>query len=291
MSTRPLSPSVAFGCVELLGIVARNAVTAGGVQSLALGPVSAQDVLKAAIDLSWVTLVPETGLLAPTPKGARALAAPDDYVRLRILVLDYIDAANPPWVQLATAGRREVLLQAPKGLCQVLVDARLAYGDDQDTVTFWDTLAARARGMRNAALTETGRIGERLTLAYERHRTGREPKWVALDSNADGYDVLSRVSDADQRRLTIEVKASSQRALTGSFHVTRNEWNLAVESLNHTFHLWDVSGLPPRLAVLEIDQLEKHIPENQGSGSWESAMIPFASFAPSFFATPATAPP
>ena len=291
MSARLLSPSIAFGCVELLGVVSRNAVTAKGVLSLALGAVPAKDVLVAAFELSWVAQSPETGLLTPTPKGARALAAPDDHARLRMLILDHIDVESPPWVQLAAAGRREVLLQAPKGLCQVFVDAGLAYGDDPETVIFWDVLAARARGIRNAVLTETGRMGERLTLVHERHRTGREPKWVALDSNADGYDVLSHVSDEDQRRLTIEVKASSQAALSGSFHLTRNEWDLAIESLHHTFHLWDVSRVPPRLAVLEVGQVAKHVPENEGNGVWETARIPFSSFASSFSAVPSAPTP
>jgi len=199
-----------------------------------------------------------------------------------MLILDYIHAENPPWVQLAASGRREVLLQAPKALCQVIVDAGLAYGDDSDTVIFWDMLAASARGIRNAALTEIGRIGERLTLTHERRRTGREPTWVALDSNADGYDVLSRISDADTRRLTIEVKTSNQVAKSGIFHLTRNEWNLAVDSLHHAFHLWSISGGEPRLAVLHVEQIAKHVPVDEGCGVWESAGIPFAAFSSSF---------
>lgn len=282
MNARPLSPSVAFGCVELLRVISRNAVTESGALSLALGPIPAQDILAAAIELSWVSQSPGSGLLIPTFKGVRALAASDDRVRLHMLILDHIDAENPAWVQLAATGRREVLLQAPKGLGQVFVDAGLAYGDDQSTVSFWDALAARARGIRNAVLTETGRMGERFTLAHEKQRTGCEPVWVALDSNADGYDVLSRVSNEDQRRLTIEVKASSQTSLSGYFHLTRNEWNLAVGSLNHAFHLWDVSRAPPHLAVLNVDEIAKHVPIDEGNGVWESARIPFFSFVSSF---------
>jgi hypothetical protein len=272
---------VAFGCVELLWVISRNAVTAGGAQSLALGAVSSRDILDAAVELRWIT-TSDNGLLTPTTKGERALSAPDNLARLRLLILDHIDTENPPWTQLATAGRRDVLLQAPKGVCQVLVEAGLAYGDDHDTVLFWDTLAARARGIRNAALTETGRNGERLSLSYERQRTGREPKWIALDSNADGYDILSRVSADDVRRLTIEVKTSGQPGLSGVFYITRNEWNLATESLHHVFHLWDVSGATPRLAVLNPIEVAEHAPKDMGTGEWESVRIPFASFKSSF---------
>jgi hypothetical protein len=277
VSLRPLSPSVAFGCVELLGVVSRNAITAGGVEMLALGPVPSRDILAAAFDLQWLS-TSENGLLAPTVKGERVMSAPNDLTRLRLLVLDYIDVENPPWTQLASSGRREVLLQAPKGVCQVFVEAGLAYGADADTVSFWDALAARARGIRNAVLTETGRLGEKLSIAHETRRTGKDPKWIALDSNVDGYDVLSQVSADDSRRLTIEVKASAQAGLSGLFHLTRNEWNLASESLNHIFHLWDVSTNFARLAVLTPEQVAEHAPTDIGAGEWELARIPFACF-------------
>jgi hypothetical protein len=278
---RPLSPGVAFGCVELLGVVSRNSVTPGGVLSLSLGSVSPKDILEAAVELRWL-VVAENGLLELTPKGDTALSASNDRTRLRQLILDYIDVENPPWLQLASAGRRELLLQAPPGTRQVLVEAGLAYGDDQETVSFWDTLAARARGMRNALLTETGRVGERLSIAYEKIRTGREPKWIALDSNADGYDVLSRVSSEDQRRLTIEVKASTQAHLSGVFHLTRNEWSLAEDSINHVFHLWNLGADTPQLAVLSVAQLAEHVPSDCGDGTWESVQIPFSSFVSGF---------
>ena len=283
MSTnrRPLSPGVAFGCVELLGVVSRNSVTPGGVLSLSLGSVSPKDILEAAVELRWLVIA-ENGLLELTPKGDTALSASNDRTRLRQLILDYIDVENPPWLQLASAGRRELLLQAPSGTRQVLVEAGLAYGDDQETVSFWDALAARARGMRNALLTETGRVGERLSIAYEKVRTGREPKWIALDSNADGYDVLSRVSSEDQRRLTIEVKASTQSHLSGVFHLTRNEWSLAEDSINHVFHLWNLGADTPQLAVLSVAQLAEHVPCDCGDGTWESVRIPFSSFVSGF---------
>lgn len=280
-TSRPLSPGVAFGCVELLGVVSRNSVTPSNAISLALGSVSSRDILQASLDLRWIA-ISETGNLAPTPKGVNVLSAPDVLSRLRLLVLDHIDADNPPWLQLASAGRRDTLLQAPAGICQVLVEAGLAYGDDDETVAFWDTLAARSRGIRNARLAETGRTGERLSIAHEKARTGRAPKWIALDSNSDGYDVLSCVSSDNPRRLTIEVKTSERGGLTGCFFLTRNEWSLAEDSLNHVFHLWDIGGRTPRLAVLHVEEVAAHVSDDRGEGAWESVRIPFASFESSF---------
>jgi hypothetical protein len=278
---RPLSPGVAFGCVELLGVVSRNAITPSGVLSLSLGALAQKDILKAAMELRWLT-TSDDGILLATTQGKRALSAANGREKLRLLMLDYIDAHSPPWLQLATAGRRDVLLQAPPGVLQVLVEAGLAYGDDSETVAFWDKLAAMAHGTRNALRTEIGRAGERLSIAYEKGRTGHIPKWIALESNADGYDVLSRLSAEDNERLTIEVKASKQARLLGSFHLTRNEWSFAEESLNHVFHLWYLDSRRPRLAVLSVEQLAAHVPVDRGEGQWESAYVPFARFA-SFF--------
>lgn len=279
--TRPLSPGVAFGCAELLGAASRNALTPSGALSLPLSSVPARDVLDASFSLRWLEVSTE-GILILTVRGERALSISDDRLRLRQLVLDHVEAETPPWLHLAPAGRRETLLHAPDGIRQVLVEAGLAYGDDIDAVSFWDGLAARARGTRDAALSEIGRRGERLTIARERERTGFWPKWVALDSSSDGYDVLSQLSAEDRRRLTIEVKATERQLPHAFFHLTRNEWETAEECLHHAFHLWDLSGSEPRLAVLTVPQVATHIPADIGEGSWESAAIPFRAFASQF---------
>lgn len=277
----PLSPGVAFGCMELLNVACRNAVTPTGVLSLSLGSIPSRTIYEAAIGLQWLE-VNADGLLGPTARGERALSQADDRVRLRSMLVDYIDLQRPAWLQLAPAGRRETLLQAPPGIRQIFVEAGLAYGEDDQTVAFWDGLAARARGVRDAAMSEVGRRGERLTIAHELMRTGFRPKWIALESSTDGYDVLSRLSGTDSRRLTIEVKASERPLPYAVFHLTRNEWETAETALCHRFHLWELSTPEPRLASLVIDDVRGHVPANQGQGSWEAVTIPFGAFADRF---------
>ena len=149
--------------------------------------------------------------------------------------------------------------------------------------------AASARGQKNDRLTAIGRQGERLTLAHEEGRTGRKPKWVAVDNNEDGYDVLSIVDMGDQRSLSIEVKSSTM-GFSGAFHVSRNEWERAEETDSHTFHLWAMfSNRDPSLAVIPPHEMRSHIPSDQGSGSWESVEIPFKAFQDRF-AAPAFLP-
>ncbi|MCX7185108.1 MAG: DUF3883 domain-containing protein [Nitrosospira sp.] len=171
---------------------------------------------------------------------------------------------------------------APPGVRQIIVDAGLAHGDDEETVKFWDMLAARARGLRDSRLSDIGRQGERLTVEHERKRTGIAPKWIALESNSDGYDILSRVIDRASGLLTIEVKTTTVPGLSGYFHVTRKEWEVATLSLNHRFHLWDISSHNPQLAVLDVEAVASHISNDLGDGLWESVKIPFSTFRNSF---------
>jgi hypothetical protein len=129
---------------------------------------------------------------------------------------------------------------------------------------------------------ETGRHGERLSVEYERHRTGKMPKWQSVESNLAGYDILSVLSLEDSRKLQIEVKATQAEINSSFFHVTRYEWDTGLLADNYHFHLWAVGQEPPALAVLERPDLAAHVPTDAGLGLWESVEIPFAVFETKF---------
>jgi len=168
---------------------------------------------------------------------------------------------------------------------QVFVEAGLADGTDDEVVSFWDAMASMARGQKNDRLSAIGRQGERLTIEHEKGRTGRKPKWVAIDNNEDAYDVLSVVGADDPRSLSIEVKSSTM-GLAGRFYLSRNEWERAQETENHAFYLWTMrSNHEPSLAVITPQEMDDHIPIDRGKGDWENVEIPFMAFQQRF-ATP-----
>lgn len=280
---RHLTPSVASGCVELVGVIARNSPTAPELDSLRILSVSGEDLLAFARYLRWVELR-ETGHLALTADGIAVSAIDDPRAAIRALLAAYIDIAKPAWVQTASAGRRELLSHAPTGVQQVFAESGMAYGYDDDVVAWWDSLATRARRVRDDALTEIGRQGERRSLEYERNRTGRDPKWTAVESHLEGYDILSTLSADDARRLTIEVKTSQQPSGSAWFFLSRNEWEHAVAALHHAFHLWNLNGDTPRLAVVSVEDVSPHLPTDRGNGEWQIARVPFNAFDPAFAA-------
>jgi Domain of unknown function (DUF3883) len=274
-----LSPGLAQGCFELLGIASRNPLTFPQIHSsfAYLGNMAACKVIETAQGLKWLCS-DDRGIATITPSGARLLSVSGYEPMLRQALLDYIDVESPPWVQNATFGRSRVLSFAGSEIAQVFVEAELTQGNDDQVVAFWDALAARARGQKSDRLTAIGRQGERLSIAYEEARTGEEPKWIAIDNNEDGFDILSIVAASDARRLSIEVKASMM-GKAGYFFLTRHEWERALEVENHLFHLWAINpGADTLLAVITPAEMEGHIPRDLGVGNWKSVAIPFVAF-------------
>jgi hypothetical protein len=274
-----LSPGIAQGCFELLGIASRHTLSFPQIHSsfAHFGSLAAGKIIETTQRLNWLR-ADENGVATVTPSGARLRDISGYPPMLRQALLDYIDVESPPWVQNAMFGRSRVLAFASSEIVQVFVEADLSQGTDAQVVSFWDELAARARGQKNTRLTAIGREGERLSIAHEEARTGRKPKWVAIDNNEDGYDILSVVGAKDSRQLLIEVKASTM-GTAGAFHVTQNEWERSQEVENHVFHLWSIKpGSSAALAVVAATEMDSHIPINSGSGNWESVAIPFATF-------------
>jgi hypothetical protein len=286
-----LSPGLAQGCFDLVGIASRNALTFPQICSSfnQLGNLPIGRVIETSQGLKWLQ-TSEAGIAIVTPSGARLQSLRGYEPRLRQALLDYIDVERPAWVQNASFGRLKVIAFAGNQIGQVFVEAGLADGTDDDVVSFWDAIAAMARGQKNDRLTSIGRQGERLTIAHEEGRTGRKPKWVAIDNNEDGYDVLSIVDMEDPRSLSIEVKSSTM-GLSGAFHVSRNEWERAQETENHAFHLWAMyPNRDPSLAVVRPQEMRSHIPSDRGAGSWERVEIPFKAFQERFANSGASKP-
>jgi len=277
-----LSPGVAYACFNLLGLVERHPLPFERLRAELprTDKVDVAKLIELCQELAWVRSN-DSGVAALTPRGARVAQGDSDAAKLRLALLDYVEIAAPPWVKLAIDGRKKLLTFAPSGVAQCLVEADLAIGYSEQVVAFWDQLAAVGRGLRGAELTEIGRQGERLSLAYERERTGREPKWRSVESNADGYDVLSVADREDTRPVQIEVKAS-RAGLRGAMYLTRNEWEATELMPLHRFHLWDVSSCTPALAVVTRAQVAAHIPSDRAQGAWETAQVPFSAFATAF---------
>ena len=146
-------------------------------------------------------------------------------------------------------------------------------------VAWWDTIQGRVRLNNDQEVMARARAAEKLSLEHEQAelvKLGIEqsPRWIAIEDNFVGYDVLSyrHTPEGVQTRL-IEVKSTIASPLR--FIVTRNEWNTAEKVGDaYLFHVWDLAKSPPELFIRTVEQVRPHIPEDNEKGEWKSASIP-----------------
>lgn len=272
-----LTPSTAYACIDFLAEVSEQNLSTSELKNLRFSSISTQIVVDNVRALGWIVEEPN-GRVSIAHRGQECLRLDQATKQLRYLLAEYFLLRRDPWLQLARRGRIHVLLQAPSEIAQLLYEAELAEGEQDDVVQFWDNLADRIRGDRDRNRTEIGRTGEKLSLAYETKRTGKKPRWVALDSDEFGYDLLSQASQKEPAPTKIECKCSERKLAEATLHLTRHEWETADSSERYYFHLWNTASHKPRLAILCVEDMRPHVPENRSHGSWEMVQVPFIAF-------------
>lgn len=198
----------------------------------------------------------------------------------RILYI-YITVCSPAWCRRIPYGRREAYLFMNEEEQRCFDEAGLVDSQDESVIDWWDMLANEERTKSDAALGDIGRKGERLTLAYEELRTGVKPNWRSIETNLSGYDILSQRSSNEKEKLLIEVKTSTQQLETACAIISRHEWDVASMKNNrnrYLFYFWALSGNGNRLAIINVDEMSSHIPDDNESGKWENVSIPFDAF-------------
>lgn len=278
-----LSPGAASGCFDLLRMIRDHGLQLAHVASQLPRHRNFrnEDLLELSVRLEWVRRR-DDGVAVLSARGELILQTPTVSLKLRRALIDYVEVEKPQWTALVLDGRARFMTFAPVEFRQTVAEAYLAEGYDTDVIAFWDLLAEIARGERAEEMSRIGRRGERLTMDFEKLRTGCDPVWRAIESNSDGYDVMSVVAVNNLTKLPIEVKASTQ-GRAGAAHLTRNEWEQTKLIRNHTFHFWDLSvDGRPRIAVLDRADVAVHIPADTGSGKWKMVEVPFAVFADRF---------
>ena len=240
--------------------------------------VSIRDVMETCVFGGWVET--RGGEVICTPGGHCLLDRSTVQYRLRDQIHCFLMKENPLWASSAVQGRQALVSYAPPEAVQCFREAGLLDGQDEDVVSWWDELAGRFRAVQDEAYLQIGRKGERMSIEWEHKRTGVPPRWIALEFNDAGYDIVSRLAHDDSTRLVIEVKSSTLPWEHAELFLSRAEWEVLIREQHALIHLWSLCNTPPRHAAIAIDQLREHVPSDVGSGSWYRCRIPFAAFDP-----------
>ena len=195
---------------------------------------------------------------------------------LRNFVFEWTRLVQPPWLRFVPFGRQRVRKALDIDHAQCFRAAGLFDEvPDDETVQWWDRVAALMRGVSDEEKMMRARLAERLSFEHEKRRVKGlgirdEPKWISLEDNSLGYDILSYDRDKMQRTVTrlVEVKST----LTGSIFLTRNEWrNASSAAQRAVIHVW---YLPQKkLHEYRPCEIAHNIPVDQGSGAWQDVEI------------------
>lgn len=232
---------------------------------------TAEKILDVSFKCGWSKLTKD-GVITLSERGKQIASVeykPALLYQLEDLILNF----NPVWGSILSKGRSEAKNFLPSDVAQCFKESGLFDELTDDLIHFWDNMALAYRNYSQKRMTEIGRAGEKLTFEYEWKRTGRKPMWQAVESNLAGFDILSSISSSSNAKLQIEVKATSSDIRYAKIHITRNEWETALSSLNYVFHVWYLSG-ENQLFVFSVSDIEKHIPTNNHAGEWETVEIP-----------------
>ena len=233
---------------------------------------SSDKILTVAFKCGWAK-VNQQGIIELTERG-QDISSLEYETALLIQLEDLILNFNPTWASLLIKGRTEAKNFLPPDALQCFKECGL-FGDLSDNlVKFWDKLSLAYRNYSQIKMTEIGRTGEKLSIDYELNRTGKSPIWQAVESNLAGFDILSIVDTNNSQKLKIEVKTSTSNICYAKFHISKNEWNTALASINYIFHLWHIEKKPTLYTVL-MNKIKEHIPTDEGEGDWSSVEIPF----------------
>ena len=157
-------------------------------------------------------------------------------------------------------------------------EAELLESHEEEIIFWWDLAGIELRHSKAWELKQIGRKAERLSLAFEKKRTGIEPEWIGFESDFVGYDIKSVVTKKKSKVLRIEVKGATQNKNQAEFFITRNEWINALHSENFIFHLWLINSNPTTPIMVSINQISPHIPDDREKGQWQNVKIPFGVF-------------
>ncbi|MCI1006840.1 DUF3883 domain-containing protein [Herbaspirillum sp. C7C8] len=203
-------------------------------------------------------------------------------VQFRDLLGDILKKTKPIWLDAVPSGLRSVKGAINDDVNQVLESAGLLGEEiDRDAIAWWDQIASSVRKDTDDRLLLQGRNAEELSFNFEcalLKRQGIEshvPKWVSIEDNSLGYDILSfRLSaDGDIRETLIEVKSTSRPH--PYFFISRNEWKRAQSSINHyQFHIWTAGSKSP--LELPAHQIAEHVPNDHGKGKWQNVLVDLA---------------
>lgn len=192
-------------------------------------------------------------------------------------LFDIVKVLRPKWAGPLKHGRLESMMILPTSIVDIFKQLKLYHPQnliyDSCAVEWWDKIAASYYSSISQNNIKTGRIGERLTILFEKERTLIVPKWESLDSDKSGYDILSQIASGDNRKLCIEVKTSQNNFTV--FYFSRGEWNFLQNrnDENYKIHFWRLYEKTYKLTIINRCVVNQCFPEDSIASQWQKCIF------------------
>ncbi|MFK9091722.1 protein NO VEIN domain-containing protein [Bacillus salipaludis] len=211
--------------------------------------------------------------------GWEAFSLKDDrQSQLRDTLKNMIIQLRPFWAKVSYLGRAKVKHILCEDSIQCLQYAGLlAENPTEDVINWWEEISKIFRIINDEQKLKIGREGEKRTLQLEKQRIlenglNKEPRWIALEDNTVGYDILSYRKNHDNELYEIKIEVKACSFSPTHLILTRNEWKTALENKNtYFFQIWNLDV--NQLIEMNVSEMACHIPKDQGDGEWKEVEV------------------
>ena len=192
------------------------------------------------------------------------------------IIIRFIRFLDPEWRKRITWGIKlevfDYLKDKHANLFRCLEDCHLI-SENFSVIAWWYKNIARTDDYKKTII---GAQGEWLSYFYENQILNIDTKFidhVSLKKSNVGYDILSVLSSKNDELKPIEVKTTTITE-DSSIYITQNEWKKS-SIHNYIFHLWVINSKTNKanLYFIHPNEIKKHIPKNQGLGTWKTVEI------------------
>ncbi|MEX0806973.1 MAG: DUF3883 domain-containing protein [Candidatus Binatia bacterium] len=275
-----LGPDLCYSCQELLTLVSEGDLELAYFKGRSVRSVSTEVVLATCQECNWIAF-DKRGRITLTETGREIggrLSEEKNAEALQLQIVSMVRTYNWVWTAALPRGREDAFRRMPEDAKQCFRECNaMDRRWPKELIKLWDNFSKDQRRVQADENLEVGRRAEELSFEFERRRIGKRPEWRSLESESDGYDILSRQSRGSNDRLRIEVKGTSAAASSAEFSITRHQWETAKVSGDYVFHLWAL-GRKNILSIVTAAAIEPHVPTDRSKGKWQTFRVKFGLF-------------
>jgi len=262
-----LTSGVVNSCIYLIGQIKKfeGEISRGNIKNFEELPASHDTIIKFMEQLNIISFEDGIARISKT-----YFSCSNDLMLYREIMRVYLMIYQPPFINRLKWGLEGATYGMDVNMKHCFNECKLLDFSQYNVFLWWYKLPFFGNDSKNS---ETGVLGELLTLHYERNILLQNAKMVSLKSSKKGYDIYS-TNPLNNEKKFIEVKSSKGGA---SIFISQYEWSIAQKLENYLFYIWVIEKKEAHLFILPSSEMKEHIAQSSisGFGNFEICKIDF----------------